>query len=67
MIKTLKSGIKLIDGSGSFSRHAREEPAPVQTGAGIQDVPVQTRKRILDSRLRGNDKGAMKKFPRLLN
>jgi hypothetical protein len=31
--------------------------------AGIQEIPVQPRKRFLDSRLRGNDKGAMKKLP----
>ena len=35
--------------------------------AGIQDDPAQLRKRFLDSRLRGNDRGLMNKTPRLLN
>jgi hypothetical protein len=30
---------------------------------GIQDIPVQPGKGFLDSRLRGNDKGEMKKLP----
>jgi hypothetical protein len=33
----IKCGVvKLTEGSGSFYRHAREEPAPVKMGAGIQ-------------------------------
>jgi len=32
---------KMVEGSGCFSRHARAEPAPVQTGAGIQSTRFQ--------------------------
>jgi hypothetical protein len=31
--------------------------------AGIQDIPVKPINTFLDSRLRGNDKGALKKLP----
>jgi hypothetical protein len=31
--------------------------------AGIQDIPVDPINKFLDSRLRGNDKGALKKLP----
>jgi hypothetical protein len=34
--------------------------------AGIQDIPAKPINKFLDSRLRGNDKGALKKTPRPL-
>jgi hypothetical protein len=46
---------QLIEQPGSFSRHARESGHPGHT--------LQLKKRLLDSRLRGNDKGAIKKLP----
>ena len=54
--------LKFDDQSANFSYHAHVETAPVQMGAGIQ----LSQKRLLDSRLRGNDNGE-RKNPRTLS